>query len=80
MRRKPYLTIGALLYSGAFVLYSVAAVDNVVRRYYLSSHVILYSVMYFDAESDYLLELFHAIEDIYHKHFRFFFKYVDPIA
>ena len=31
MRRKPYLTIGALLYSGAFVLYALAAVDDVVR-------------------------------------------------
>lgn len=30
MRRKPYLTIGALVYSGAFVLYSLSAVDNVI--------------------------------------------------
>ena len=31
MRRKPYLTIGALVYSSAFMLYALAAVDNVVR-------------------------------------------------
>jgi BT1 family len=31
MRRKPYLTIGALVYSSAFMLYALAAIDNVVR-------------------------------------------------
>jgi MFS family permease len=30
MRRKPYLTMGALLYSSAFVFYALCAVDNAV--------------------------------------------------
>ena len=37
MRRKPYLTIGALVYSAAFVLYSVSSVDNVVS---IAEHII----------------------------------------
>jgi hypothetical protein len=61
MRRKPYLTIGALLYSGAFVLYALAAVDNVVRKYYLSCHVmscyiIFHDIFIFDAGSYFLLK------------------------
>ena len=39
MRRKPYLTIGALVYSAAFVLYSVSSVDNVVS---IAEHIISY--------------------------------------
>ena len=30
LRRKPYLTIGALVYSAAFLLYAILGMDNLV--------------------------------------------------